>query len=51
MSKENLKDEDLQKITGAGDDMASSGGPSKDSGNQPGLDPSAPAEGGDWSES
>ncbi len=43
MSKENIKDDDLQKITGAGDEVSSSGGASKTAGDQGTVDPDAPA--------
>ena len=51
MSKENIKDDDLQKITGSGDDISPSGGPSKVSSDQPGIDTDAPGNNpGDWQE-
>ena len=50
MSKEKIKDDDLQKITGAGDDMSSGGGASK-TGNQGTVDTDAPGNTpGDWQE-
>ena len=52
MSKENIKDDDLQKITGSGDDLSSGGGASKTAGNQTTVDSDAPGnDPGDWQES